>query len=550
MLRRLSIKNFILIRELSIDFDKGYTAITGETGSGKSILLNALGLIKGERADFDGIGSNGNRSVVEATFDSSDAAKQFIMQEGFEPWDEIVMRREIHKDGRSRGFINDTPATLVQMKTLGEQLLIIHSQYNTLELRDKAYQLMVLDALAGTTQEFNSYYQCYQAYNLHLKAIEEDQNRLQEMESKLDYEQFVLAEILTLNLSEINYEDLSAALDNAEKVQAIEGDLTQLIAITEGELQNELNSIASRINRYTANDDTLTNIQRLIDEVKNAFNELNFEASKAVNSLDSKQVNRQELLDKVDEFNRILNKHRLSNQESLAAYQSQLELRMDELNDLKHKIETSKKEIEQLKLNLIAQANELNSNRLNALPAIESEIQAGLSALKLKGATLHFNLSQRTEINSKGMVDIDILFSANQGLTPVPIQKAASGGELSRVMLLLHQLISNKRTLPCILFDEIDTGVSGEVAEKIGILLNEMGKGRQLIAITHLPQVASKANYHLLVKKVEDSLPVETQLVKLSMKERIVEIARLMSGQEINDAAIINAQKLLGVNEA
>jgi DNA repair protein RecN (Recombination protein N) len=253
---------------------------------------------------------------------------------------------------------------------------------------------------------------------------------------------------------------------------------------------------------------------------------LNFEASKAVNSLDSKQVNQQELLDKVDEFNRILNKHRLSNQESLVAYQSQLELRMDELNDLKHKIETSKKEIEQLKLNLIAQANVLNSNRLNALPAIESEI------------------------NSKGMVDIDILFSANQGLTPVPIQKAASGGELSRVMLLLHQLISNKRTLPCILFDEIDTGVSGEVAEKIGILLNEMGKGRQLIAITHLPQVASKANYQLLVKKVEDSLPVETQLVKLSMKERIVEIARLMSGQEINDAAIINAQKLLGVNEA
>ena len=240
MLRRLSIKNFILIRELSIDFDKGYTAITGETGSGKSILLNALGLIKGERADFDGIGSNGNRSVVEVTFDSSDAAKQFIIQEGFEPWDEIVMRREIHKDGRSRGFINDTPATLVQMKTLGEQLLIIHSQYNTLELRDKAYQLMVLDALSGTTQEFNSYYQCYQAYNLHLKAIEADQNRLQEMESKLDYEQFVLAEILTLNLSEINYEDLSAALDNAEKIQAIEGDLTHLIAITEGELQSEL----------------------------------------------------------------------------------------------------------------------------------------------------------------------------------------------------------------------------------------------------------------------------------------------------------------------
>jgi DNA repair protein RecN (Recombination protein N) len=255
------------------------------------------------------------------------------------------------------------------------------------------------------------------------------------------------------------------------------------------------------------------------------------------------------MLSLVDEFNRILNKHRLMSQEALMDMQVGLEGRVSELEELHVFISNEEAAIEQLEKELTHRAIQLNDNRKRALPHIEELIQSGLIALKLSGAQLTFNLIDTQELNSRGKIDLEMLFSANKGMNPVPIQKAASGGELSRVMLLLQQLISTKLQMPSILFDEIDTGVSGDVAEKIGKLLKEMGQGRQLFTITHLPQVAAQAQHHLVVHKMEIDQRIQSSVSSLSPAERITEIARLMSGEVINEAAMLNARKLLDANE-
>jgi len=471
MLTRLIIRNFVLINELTLEFSPGYTAITGETGSGKSILLNALGLIKGERADFSVIGPSDTRSIVEAHFSVTPEIIQWLNDRSLEPWKEVILRREIHKDGKSRAFINDTPVTLQDMKALGERLFIIHSQYNTLELKNQEYQLYILDALSGT------------------------------------------------------------------------------MSISESPMLQDLSSLAKTIERHEAKANSLQEIKTIVNEITARFSELSYLSGKALQQLESSEVDEATILSQVDEFNRILNKHRLTSQEALLDLQHGLEGRVSELDELKAFIAAEQHALSQLEKALTDRALVLNKLRKEALPNIEDRIQNGLIGLKLSGAQLSFNLTETTELNARGMITLEMLFSANKGMLPVPIQKAASGGELSRVMLLLQQLISEKLEMPSILFDEIDTGVSGDVAEKIGKLLKEMGQGRQLFAITHLPQVAAQALHHLVVWKTEINQRIETSVVVLGHKERITEIARLMSGEKINEAALVNARTLLNSNE-
>ena len=549
MLTRLIIRNFVLINELTLDFAPKYTAITGETGSGKSILLNALGLIKGERADFSVIGPNDTRSIVEAHFSVTPEIIQWLNDRSLEPWKEVILRREIHKDGKSRAFINDTPVTLQEMKALGERLFIIHSQYNTLELKNQEYQLYILDALSGTQTEFIEYSSGYQEY---IKRKSELTNKVQELsllESKMDYEQFILMEIQALKLEDVDYEELSKKLELKEENQELISDINSLMSISESPMLQDLSSLAKTIERHEAKANSLQEIKTIVNEITARFSELSYLSGKALQQLESSEVDEASILSQVDEFNRILNKHRLTSQEALLDLQHGLEGRVSELDELKAFIAAEQHALSQLEKALTDRALVLNKLRKEALPNIEERIQNGLIGLKLSGAQLSFNLTETTELNARGMIILEMLFSANKGMLPVPIQKAASGGELSRVMLLLQQLISEKLEMPSILFDEIDTGVSGDVAEKIGKLLKEMGQGRQLFAITHLPQVAAQAQHHLVVRKTEINQRIETSVVVLSNEERITEIARLMSGETINEAALKNASTLLNSNE-
>lgn len=544
MLRKLSVNNFVLIDRLELDFQEGFTAITGETGSGKSILLGALGLLKGDRADFSLIGPDGNRSVVEGIFSMDEFTREYLESLDLEPWPELVVRREIQKDGRSRAFVNDTPIGLQEMKTLMNRMLVIHSQYNTLELKDRDYQLSLLDALSGTNEEakdFRSHYAQYLSLGKRYQTLQEQQSHLL---LKQDYEGFLLRELQALNLIEVNYEALAQSLLRQEQKKSLCEVLLGMVDFSEGDSMNQLQSLRSKVQKFVAIDPGFVPLLDKLNELIPLLQEMGYEASAKNDKMLSESLDSTEVLERVDEYNRLLNKHRLTDQGSLITLMEDLASRSATLTQLTTELammETQKRSKEEF---LIAKAEKLNALRGKMAEKVTDEMREGFASLKLKDAQIHFDLKASAALNDRGMLDLDILFSANKGMELTPIHKAASGGELSRVMLLLQQLISRRMELPCILFDEIDTGVSGDVAERMGKLLRTMGEKRQLFAITHLPQVAAKAQGHLKVTKDDLQQRTITRVSALSNQERIVEIARLLSGEEIKQEAIQQAQIL------
>lgn len=545
MLRKLTVKNFVLIDALEIDFQTGFTAITGETGSGKSILLGALSLLKGDRADFSLIGPDGNRSVVEGVFSMDEVSRNFLEALDFEPWPELVVRREIQHDGRSRAFVNDTPIGLQDMKRLMSRMLVIHSQYNTLELKDKDYQLSILDALSGTSEiakDFKIHYAHFLTLGKNLQVLKE---RQRDMLAKQDYESFLLSELSALNLREVRYDALSQALERQEQKQELSEILEGLVQFSEGNAMNVLQGFRSKIQKIAAKDASFTGLLDQFNQLIPLLEEIGYEASSKNDDLRSNNVDVEEVLLQVDEFNRLLNKHRATDQASLLQLFEELSSRSDSLVQLTSELSVLESRILEEEKALVTKAQNLNELRKKKALHLKEELKEGLTGLKLKDAQIQFDLKETASLNDRGMVDLEILFSANKGMELTPIHKAASGGELSRVMLLLQQLISVRMELPCILFDEIDTGVSGDVAERMGKLLRTMGTNRQLFAITHLPQVAAKAQGHLKVTKEEIHDRTITKVKPLTDEDRILEIARLLSGEEIKSEAVQQAHILI-----
>ncbi len=545
MLRKLTVKNFVLIDALEIDFQTGFTAITGETGSGKSILLGALSLLKGDRADFSLIGPDGNRSVVEGVFSMDEVSRNFLEALDFEPWPELVVRREIQHDGRSRAFVNDTPIGLQDMKRLMSRMLVIHSQYNTLELKDKDYQLSILDALSGTSEiakDFKIHYAHFLTLGKNLQVLKE---RQRDMLAKQDYESFLLSELSALNLREVRYDALSQALERQEQKQELSEILEGLVQFSEGNAMNVLQGFRSKIQKIAAKDASFTGLLDQFNQLIPLLEEIGYEASSKNDDLRSNNVDVEDVLLQVDEFNRLLNKHRATDQASLLQLFEELSSRSDSLVQLTSELSVLESRILEEEKALVTKAQNLNELRKKKALHLKEGLKEGLTGLKLKDAQIQFDLKETASLNDRGMVDLEILFSANKGMELTPIHKAASGGELSRVMLLLQQLISVRMELPCILFDEIDTGVSGDVAERMGKLLRTMGTNRQLFAITHLPQVAAKAQGHLKVTKEEIHDRTITKVKPLTDEDRILEIARLLSGEEIKSEAVQQAHILI-----
>lgn len=546
MLRQLTIQNFVLIDQLELEMTPGFTAITGETGSGKSILLSALGLLKGDRADFSVIGPHGNRSLVEGVFAMNDNLQAQLETLELEIWSELVVRREIQKDGRSRAFINDTPVGLQELKGIMNDMLVIHSQYNTLELKDKDVQQLMLDALAGTTKDYLEYRRRFKTYLELQKKRDSVRAQLDQLKSKQDYDQFLLQELEALDLHSVHYEQLVLALSLQEQKQFLSGLLTDLVNFSEGSSVDGLRNVKAQFQKVAHLDASFTSILDKINEMLALSEDLGFEANKKFDAMHSETIDEHDVLEKVDEYNRLLNKHKVNTQEALQEKLIELRSQSDLLQQLQSDVEHLEESVSRLASDLKGMATTLNQARKASIGTMVKRFEEGLAGLKLKDATLSFQITEIDQLNERGMIELELLFSANKGMEPAPIHKAASGGELSRVMLLLQQLVSEKMKLPCILFDEIDTGVSGDVAERVGKLLHTMGKGRQLFAITHLPQVASKAQHHLLVSKSESMNVVNSKVVSLNPEERIREIARLLSGEEINPEAMRQAQHLMG----
>lgn len=548
MLLELKIENFALIDKAQISFDKGFTVITGETGSGKSILLNALTLLLGERADFSVIGSDKETAIVEGVIQlSSFKLEEFFKANELDYFPETIIRRVIYKQGRSRAFINDVPVGLSVLKDLSSRLIHIHSQYNTLELKDPNYQLEVLDILAETTDLRINYLQKFERYNQLKRDIESNKKLLQEQASLEDYNSFQLNELKEANLNTFDFDAMKLELsgfENAEEIQLVLSEITDGLNNENGVL-SILNVLKSILNKKKS---LLPEFEELHNRIESTLVELKDISEEAEDKLQSisSDPERQELLhNQLDLFNRLLFKHKKQDQSELLALMQELEGFAVNNDELKVKIDALDTELKRIIIELNNDAIELHQKRAKAVGGIESRIQESLDELKLKDTEIKFVLSKKEEFGRNGITDLNILFSPNKGVAPVPIHQAASGGELSRVMLALQNLISEKMQLQTILFDEIDTGVSGDVAGKMAGMLKKMGENMQVIAITHLPQVAAKGNKHLKVSKSVQSDRTLSKVDVLDPSERVQEIASLMSGEVINQAALDNAKALM-----
>lgn len=546
MLQLLRISNFALIDELKIDFNEGYTVITGETGSGKSILLNALNLILGERADFSVIGTKNSKASVEAEFTISEKFRLFFEEHDLDFDSQLLVRREINKEGKSRCFINDTPVQLSVLRNLTVLLIQIHSQYNTLELKSKSFQLELIDILAGLEKERAAFSMDFKElsnlYRLLAKKQEERSNVLQAQ----DYNLFVLSELKSLRLEAIDYSFIESELSRMENSENLKAVFSQLISLTdENGIFEQLQTIKGSIDKNTHLDSNLNAIKSRLDVVLLELKDLSNDSVRHFDNAHADPKQLMELLSSLDAFNSALSKHRVPDQEQLKLFEEDLRTKVETVDALNIEVEQVTKQVAQLEKLLRGKATILHEKRTKAEGTILLDLQGILLDLKLPHTTLDFNLSLNNELNSFGLTSCSFLFSANFGIDPIAIEKAASGGELSRLMLALQKLVSEKRDLPTILFDEIDTGVSGEVAQKIGILLKQMGSKVQLIAISHLPQVAAKAQHHLFVSKELENKQMKTNVEYLYDQDRINEIARLMSGEKITDAAKLNAQNLI-----
>lgn len=548
MLAKIWIKNFALIQELRVDFSKGYTVITGETGSGKSILLGALNLILGERADFSLIGPEADKTLVEAEFviKNLDLSKWFkendVDYEG-----NTIVRREINRNGRSRAFINDTPVSLVQIKQLTENLVNINSQHNTLALRDKNFHLNLLDILSGLEPEIEKYTDQFNRLKENQKRLKSLIEKTNQADSDRDYLLFQLEEIDLLNLDRTDYASLENELNQQENMEELTTALSSIAGglSDDGSVLEQIKSIQTQLNKAKSTDSKVGDFATRIQSILLELEDLENESSNYLEKLEKDPQKVLELTAKLDNYNRISQKHKCSNQKELVDLKASWQEQLQTSTEGRAEIERLTLEVNAQEKAVIALADALHNTRKKTAPQIEKKITSLLDELKMPNTELKFEVVQTEQLNQSGNSTVGIKFSSNAGIPLQAMDKIASGGELSRLMLSIQCLISEMKALPSIIFDEIDTGVSGEVAQKIGQLLRRMGENRQLVAISHLPQVAGKAKAHIKVEKSEVNGRVQSRLLILNQEERVEEIARLMSGEKINVAALTNAQNLM-----
>lgn len=548
MITSLRVSNFALISELDLSLHSGFSAITGETGSGKSILLGALELLLGERADFSLIGPLSDKAVVEAsaTISGYDLLS-FFNENDLDYADQTIIRREISNSGRSRAFINDTPVQLTVLKEFSSRLVNIHSQYNTLELKDRDVQLEMLDTIAeltGQRKEFSALFKHFKEKNQELKSKEEE---LSTLLKQRDYNQFQLTELEGLDLFKTDYasleKDLSLA-ENSEQIVQIASFIADGLS-QEGGVIEFLGKIKNELEKVKSIDQDLEDFYNRTTSVLVELKELMGDAQRYSETVDLDPRLKEQLTEKIDKFNHALRKHNLNDQEGLIELFESFGSYIEGTDHLEAEITFLRSETNKLKQQVEEKANDLHKARLKAKPQIETQLTDLLSELKMENTTLSFDLEQKSEIGNSGSTHLTMRFSANKGIEAVPIEKAASGGELSRVMLALQKIVSEKKAMPTVLFDEIDTGVSGEVAQKIGNLLRKMGENMQLIAITHLPQVAARADHHFKVEKFEANNKTVSIVRELGEEEHVQEVARLMSGETISAEALLNARSLM-----
>ena len=554
MLIKLFVQNYALIKELDVELENGLTIITGETGAGKSILLGALSLILGTRADSSVLLDKDEKCIVEGTFriEEYDLNEFFILNDiDYEPV--TILRREINPAGKSRAFINDTPVTVNLLKVLGDRLIDIHSQHQTLMLNDNSFQLNLIDSFSGIAKLKNKYRETYSNY----RKLKKEYSVLKEIADKnradLEYYQFQYNQIEEAKLKEGEQVELEAEqelLGHSEEIKLALSTSSNLFFAEGISILSMLRDVRSNLGKIKT---FLPDIESLLSRTESSLIELDDIASEVEKLAGSMEADPQRLAQvnsRLDNIYSLIQKHRVSDLNELIR-------KKEEIKDLIGLIVSSDERLNELETLLDKEASslktlseEISDKRKKVLPDIESRITELLKQLGIPNAKFRISLTQLPEFTQSGIDQADFLFSANKQIAPENLAKIASGGELSRVMLSLKSLLTKNNNLPTIIFDEIDAGVSGEVADKVGQILSGMGKYMQVINITHLPQVASRGSRHYHVYKDDTDNSTFTRVKLLSPEERILEVARLLSGSEVTETAMNNARELLkaGIN--
>lgn len=549
MLSRIYIKNFALIDTLEVSLNTGLQVITGETGAGKSIILGALRLILGERAETKSISKSEEKSIVETEFALNNQFKKFFIENDLDYEHQTIIRREILPSGKSRAFINDVPVTLDVLKELSSKLIDIHSQFETSNLFTSEYQFKIIDGLSENKKNIEDYqneFSDFQSLKIQLKKL---QTQLAENRKESDYKEFLLNELEEIKLDDVDYEDLQNQLSVQENAEMISENLVQVLSRFHqeevgilsffNEAKNKLSRIAEVSNTFAELDERL---ETSFVELKDIISELENESER----IEINPANLAVLVELNNKINALFLKHNVSDINELKELRDQLSGEQKGASELEDHIAEILENISKKEKTLQSLAEKLSKNRKKSVPVFIKKAEGLLKKLGLEKAKVDIELQDTAEFNAFGKENIQLLFQANSGFPLKPIQTAISGGERSRVMLAVKKIIAESDELPTLILDEIDTGVSGKVAEEIGNLMREMSADMQLIVISHLAQVAAKGNNNYKVVKRDVSGKTQSTIIALNEEEKLNEIAQLLSGSKITEAALAQAKELIG----
>lgn len=548
MLNRIFIKNFALIDSLELQINKGLQVITGETGAGKSIILGALRLIMGERADVKAMQDSATKSVVEAEFLLDESYTQFFLDNDLDFETHTLVRRELLPTGKSRAFINDVPVTLEVLKSLSGKLIDIHSQFETSNLFDEDYQFSIVDGLSENKSLIVDYKAAFDAFN-HLKSkLHGYKLQLSEGNKEADYKQFLLTELSEASLDEVDWEDLLNQLKKQENADAITENLKDIFVKLDAEqigLLDTINDVKSKLNRIADLSHEFTLLNTRLAENIVEFKDIVFDLQNEAEKIETDPEVLERLNEKVNRINSMFLKHQVATVAELIEVRDALAGEQSGMHELQQLIQDTEAEISEQEKNLTRLAKLLASNRKKAVPVFKNKIETLLKQLGLEKAKIEVELTARPDFSRFGKENISLLFQANTGFPLKPIETAISGGERSRVMLSVKKLMAENAELPTLILDELDTGVSGKIAEEMGNVMREMSRNMQLIVITHLAQVAAKGDDHFKVQKEEVSGRTQSTIRPLDADEKLQEIAQLLSGAKVTQAAIEQARLLM-----
>lgn len=554
MLKSLFIQNFVLIDNLDIAFDKGLSVITGETGAGKSIILGALSLVLGARADGKSIKKDSDKCIIEATFDVSlYNLEGFFLKNDLE-YDEknCILRRELHASGKSRAFVNDSPVSLAILKELGSRLIDIHSQHQNLLLGDTRFQLKVTDALAENDILLILYkkeYNHYLALRRELKELTEAASRSQQEE---DYLRFQLEQLTEAGLKAGEQEELEQEQETLSHAEEIKGSLYKINLLLQGDEEaGAVQLIKNALSTAESIESYYPQAKELAERLRSAYIELDDLAGEADARKDDVEFNPERLEwvdDRLNEIYTLQQKHRVDTVEELIRIRKEFEEQLDAIGSYGEQIEKIKGQLKESKKELIQQAGVISAQRQNAAKLISEKLVTLITPLGMPNTRFVVQVTPKSEPDADGMDEVSFLFSANKNADLQPVAQTASGGEISRLMLCIKALIAGSTALPTIIFDEVDTGVSGDIADKMGDIMQDLGTKMQVLTITHLPQIAAKGREHYFVYKEDMAERTVTRIKKLAKDERVKEVARMLSGSALTNAAIANAKVLLRSN--